>query len=111
MATFNIAPDFASDMTERPRVLESRFGDGYTQRTGDGINIRPQTWALKFSSRTRAERDTILAFLRNENGITSFDWTPPGGSAGKYVCREWRYSPNSAADNTITATFEQVFGE
>lgn len=111
MATFNIAPDFASQLTETPRVLSSSFGDGYQQRVGDGINIRPQVWNLKFSVRTNAERDAILAFLRAENGITSFDWTPPGGSAGKYLCSEWSWTPDNAATNTVIATFRQVFGE
>jgi phage-related protein len=111
MATFTTPPDFASQLTESPRVLEAQFGDAYMQRIGDGINIRPQVWQLKFSVRTNAERDTILAFLRAENGITSFDWTPPGGTAGKYICKEWNYTPDSAATNTITATFSQVFGE
>lgn len=111
MSTFTIAPDFSSQLSEEPRVLQTQFGDGYRQRVGDGINIRPQVWQLTFSARTGTERDTLLTFLRGENGITSFDWTPPGGSAGKYICASWSYTPDNAATNTITATFQQVFGE
>lgn len=109
MATFTVTPDFGVSLTEEPRVLRSRFGDGYEQRVGDGINIRPQVWSLRWSVRTASERDTILAFLRAENGITPFDWTPPGGTAGKYVCDSWTYTPENAVSNTITATFRQVF--
>lgn len=111
MATWTIAPDFSSEVDEKPRVLSSQFGDGYQQRAGDGINIRAQVWNLTFASRTSTERDAILAFLRARNGIESFDWTAPDGVVGKYICREWTYSPKTAANNTLSAKFEQVFGE
>lgn len=109
MATFTIAPDFSAQLTEQPRVLRAQFGDGYEQRVGDGINIRPARWALRFSARSTAERDALLAFFRADNGITAFDWTPPGGVAGKFVCREWNLTLDNAAVSTITATFDQVF--
>ena len=109
MATFTIAPSFSSSVAEQPRVLMSKFGDGYEQRIGDGINIRPQEWSLTFANRTNAERDAILAFLRAENGVTSFDWTPPGGAAGKFVCPQWQVSLENAVTSTVTATFRQVF--
>lgn len=109
MATFTIAPDFSSSVTVEPRVLRSQFGDGYQQRVGDGINARAEKWSLRFSARTATERDAILAFLVARNGIESFDWTSPSGTVGKFVCPAWNYTPDSAATNTVTATFEQVF--
>jgi phage-related protein len=109
MATFTIAPDFSSPMTVKPRVLMAQFGDGYSQRVADGINTQPEEWSLTFSARTPTERDVILSFFEARGGWDDFDWTSPAGTTGKFICSEWGYAPNSAASNTITATFKQVF--
>ncbi|WP_038226044.1 phage tail protein, partial [Xenorhabdus bovienii] len=34
------------DITQRVRTV--RFGDGYSQRSGDGINSNHQSWPLTF---------------------------------------------------------------
>lgn len=109
MPTFNIAPDFGSPLTARPRVLAAAFGDGYTQRAGDGINVLAEEWALTFSARTTTERDAILDFLKARKGVESFDWTSPSGTAGKFLCPEWGYTPDNTATHTVTAKFQQVF--
>lgn len=109
MATFNIAPDFGSPLTKKPRLRKAAFGDGYTQRVGDGININPESWALTFSARTTSERDAILAFFEARAGSESFDWTSPSGTTGKFVCEEWGYTPDNTATHTVTAKFDQVF--
>lgn len=109
MATFNYAIDWSPQASERPRVLSSKFGDGYEQRVADGINVRPLTYDLQFKNRSATEAGNILTFLRARNGVESFDWTPPNGSAGKYVCREWNHSPDQVDRYTVTAKFEQVF--
>jgi phage-related protein len=111
MATFTAAPDFGATVSEKPRLVEARFGDGYTQRAGDGINVIAQSWSLRFSGRTATEYAAILSFLRAQSGYTAFDWTAPDGTVGIWVCREWTYTPDTAAANTVTATFERVFGE
>ncbi len=109
MATFTYPVDRASELTEKPRVLEAQFGDGYSQRTGDGINNRAEVWALTFAAQTVAERNAILAFLRARNGVEAFDWVSPFGTYGKWVCKEWTGRPDTAVANSITATFTQVF--
>ena len=108
MATFTTAVDFGATLNKKPRVLAAAFGDGYSQRTGDGINIALEDWSVTFSARTNSERDTILAFLEARNGIEAFDWTSPRGTVGKFICPEWTYVPNNAAISTVTAKFTQV---
>ena len=109
MATWTIAPDFSSPGTTKYRILQARFGDGYQQRVADGINTRVQSWALRFSARTAAELSAIVTFLTARAGTESFDWTAPDGTGGKWVCTSWQTVPDTAAANTVTATFEQVF--
>lgn len=101
-------------LEEEPRVLSAKFGDGYEQRAGDGINNRPQVWTVHFNNRSLAQANAIIAFLRARNGASSFTWTPPDGSAEiRVICRKW---PMAFADGypkryrSFSLTFEQVFG-
>ena len=64
---------------------------------------------LQFSNRTDTERDQIAAFLEARAGVESFDWTPPRGSAGKYVCEDWQITLSNCNNNQIRATFREVF--
>lgn len=109
MATFTYKPDFGASQTRQPRVNAARFADGYEQRATFGLNTNPESWALSFSMRDDTETGAIEEFLVALRGAESFDWTPPGGSAGKYVCREWSKTIERFNLNTIQAKFEQVF--
>lgn len=109
MATFTYTPSFTASETSQPRVRRVQFGDGYEQRLRFGLHTDPKTWRLTFANRTDAERENILGFLEARNGVESFDWTPPRGTAGKYVCSEWSMEMLNCNNNTITAQFVEVF--
>lgn len=109
MATFTYVASYSATEESRPRVRNVQFGDGYQQRLTYGLNADPKTWQLTFANRTNTERDNILSFLEARAGSESFDWTPPRGSAGKYVCSEWSMQILNYNNNTITATFIEVF--
>lgn len=109
MATFTYTPDFGATQTKRPTVRSVRFSDGYEQRLSYGINTNPGNWALSFSMREDTEANAIDDFLTARDGVEPFDWTPPGGSAGKYICREWTKTLDRNNLNTVSATFEQVY--
>jgi phage-related protein len=109
MSTFSYLPDFSAQRTVKPRVRAVRFGDGYEQRTADGINTQPALWSLTFNNRTTAEADTIETFFSTQAGMNAFDWTPPLGSAGRFICREWNRTMPAYGVNAITCNFEQVF--
>ena len=108
MATFTWNPDTGAAESREPRIRSARFGDGYEQRAASGINADLATWNLSFSGRSDSEASAILAFLVARGGHESFDWTPPGGSATKWICRKWsrRFTGGTAVG--ITADFEQV---
>lgn len=109
MATFIWTPSFEATESSKPRVKKFQAGDGYEQRIRFGLNTDGKQWSLTFSERTNTERDSILAFLEARAAVESFDWTPPRGTAGKYVCEEWQVSMRHYNFNTIQATFRQVF--
>jgi len=109
MATFTYVPSFEATESSKPRVRRFQAGDGYEQRITFGLNTDPKEWSLTFTNRDNTERDGILAFLEARNAVESFDWTPPRGTAGKYICEEWQVSLLNYNNNTITATFREVF--
>jgi phage-related protein len=109
MATFSYTPDFDAQESKRPIVRRVQFADGYEQRLAYGLNTQPSEWRLTFRNRTDTERDDIRNFLIARGATESFDWTPPGGSSGKWVCDEWSTVLVAANINTIQATFRQVF--
>lgn len=109
MATFTWLPSHPFDQDESPRVRVTKFGDGYEARQDEDLNTNPFVFPLVFANRDITESTAIIAFLRARGAKESFDWTPPGEAAGKYVCRSWKRSRTAPGNISISATFEQVF--
>lgn len=109
MATFTYTPSFTATEQSQPRVRTTQFGDGYSQRLRYGLNTDPKSWQLTFLNRTDTERENILTFLEARAGVESFDWTPPRGGSGKYLCSQWNMDILNCNNNTITATFVEVY--
>lgn len=81
MATrFPFVPDWTAKVEEAPRVRRVSFGDGYEQRSADGINAVLQKWAVSFVGKTKADAEAIAAFLKAQGGTTAFDFAYPGKS-------------------------------
>lgn len=104
------APSYGLSRQITPRVLGAQFGDGYTQRAGDGLNAIPRTATLEWKDLRVVDADTIETFLIAQKGYLAFYWTDPReGSPRKWKCPTWsRASPYGVVDS-ISATFEQVF--
>lgn len=103
------APDRGLTKKSQTKTLEADFGDGYSQRANDGLNnIRrnlPLTWTLL----TPEEADEIESFLEARKGSEAFFYTAPRDTTPKkWRCKTWDRTMNGV-DDTITATFEQVF--
>ena len=109
MATFPaITPTYGVQKTSQPNVRIAQFGSGYSQRTTFGLNQNPKVYTLRFEV-SETDADTIEDFLDARGGVENFDFTPPGESSGKYICRQWNKSIPYLNRATIQATFEQVF--
>jgi phage-related protein len=112
MSTFpaSPAPSQSSSAGIKPRVNSIQFGDGYSQRSPDGLNTTPQVYQLFWKSILESERASLDSFLQGCAGATSFDWTPPNQSTPlKFICKtwDWTYGEYNLCD--FRATFEQVF--
>lgn len=110
MSTFTWSQAPGATQQKRPNVRTAQFGDGYQQRVGDGINTTARSWSLNFN-RATADIDAIEAFLDARNGVESFVWVPPSGLTGKWLCREWIRTTSNSKVQSISATFQEIFGD
>lgn len=108
MSTFSWTPDIGATEERAPRIHSVQFGDGYEQRAPDGINADLRKRSLSFTARSSAEALAILAFLEAQGGTASFDYTHPGDSSRKYVCKSWKVTDTGYLIKAITAEFQQV---
>jgi phage-related protein len=109
LSTFSYIPTYAVQLSVTPRILKTDFGDGYSQRAGDGLNSQPQIWSLEFRGDTTAI-DAIETFLTDTGGWESFDWTPPRQtSSKKFIYTSYSRSPLGALIDVLQTTFTQTF--
>lgn len=110
MAAFAWFVSLNSSREIAPRVREAKFGDGYAQSIGDGINTQPRSWSVRIDNTDAAEADAIDTFLVARDGSEAFDWTDPRGHVGRWVCKRWNLTEHGGGVASISATFEEVFG-
>ena len=120
MATFDnstvgvdVSPSYAPQLDINNNVINVQLGDGYQQRLQKGINATRRTFTLPFNNRTDADVNAILNFLASStggnNGVKSFNWTPPFGATGKWICQDPQVTVNSFNLNDLQLTFKEVF--
>jgi phage-related protein len=76
----------ASQQSIKYRILLAQFGDGYSQRSADGINNKDETWTIFYQALTLTEMTQVRDFLDGLKGASTFDWTATGDSTSK----KWR---------------------
>lgn len=106
---------FDFEISTKPRgsvnfkTRKARFGDGYVQRVGDGLNNKAQSWAITFDGDMDEGRE-VTDFLDRHGGHISFLWVPPGRTEPiRVICEGYDEVPHVASQVIITATFEQDF--
>lgn len=93
------------------RTLRTQFGNGYEQRSIDGINYKQDNWKVNYENLNATDRATVWAFLAAVGGVGVITWTPPNGIAGKFVLDQGTVSEQQLSGNifTISFTVRQVF--
>lgn len=108
MSDFTYSPETSQfSANKRPRVISSRFGEGYEQRVADGINTKLRTWSLTFT-REKTDIYAIETFLDTKGGVTSFTWTPLDFAEVTVICREWAFSYVGGNARSLSCVFEEV---
>ena len=101
------APLRDASTSAKPRVRKAQFGDGYEQRSKDGINNDLRPHSLKFRY-----RDSIInqieKFLEDRGGVESFLYSHKKAPVKLYVCEEWNRTDIDFNTSEISATFREV---
>ncbi len=108
MEVFTWKAAYDASKTITPDVKVIKFGGGYEQRQGNGINRQPRKFALMFKNKINVIAD-IDAFLKARGAIDAFSYTHPGQSIGVFVCREWTRTNIAFGVDGLSATFEEVY--
>ena len=112
MATFpSINPTYNTKKSITPNTRNVLFADGYEHRI---IFVVPEHQIPKIYNLTfnvsLTEANTIMAFLDARYlDSASFDFTPPNGTQGKYVCEKYNEDMVLSNRSTVRATFREVF--
>lgn len=102
-------PTTESGKETKIRILKSDFGDGYSQRAGDGLNATAASATLVWDVLTASEAAEIDDFFRDQGGYTAFYYTLPGESTQKsFTCESWSQS-YTELHYKISAKISQVF--
>ena len=105
-------PDAGSvSVVTEARTRRADFGDGYSQRSADGLNSIKRSVSLNWTLLETSEADTIIAFFEARGGHEAFLWTPPQETTQrKWVAASWtRESATAPNRASLSVTFEEVF--
>lgn len=113
--SFDWIPSYQSPKNTEFRLLRNKFGDGYEQRIGDGINNEEESWDLVFNSVDSSTAETMDLYLKSKKSGESFVWTPnylnPSSEKFKVICTKYKINPVGYNIYDISLTFDRVFGE
>ncbi|MDC9154289.1 phage tail protein [Escherichia coli] len=86
---FHWLPEDGMKTENKPSIKTVRFGDGYEQRSPNGLNHSLRVFTCDFKVEAN-ERDSFEKFLARHEGYKSFFWRPPGINRKiRVVCRTW----------------------
>ena len=113
-----ITPSYTLDLDTTERMNEIKFGDGYSQRSLDGINTDALEFTAVFANRSELVITAIYDFLKgvspyNRNMTEYFYFLVPApiNEEMKFIVKDGKIKvTNSQANSfTLTATFVRVF--
>lgn len=103
-------PSVGNSTQTDTRSLSAEFGEGYSQRAGDGLNGVKKTLPLVWNGLTVAEADEIDAFFTDHRGYIAFLYTAPRDvTPKKWIVKNWQRPHIDVSLDQFTATLEQVF--
>ncbi|WP_312363075.1 phage tail protein [Ensifer sp.] len=105
-----VGPSPGSGEDYTPRVRRADFGDGYSQKSPDGLNSINTTFAFQAENLTRLEGKAMIDFFRDKRGCIPFLWHKPGEPAPtQWVAAKWSRTYTGPMSCNITATFDEDF--
>lgn len=92
-----------------PRVLRNDFGDGYSQRSGDGLNADLGKLHFRFNVASWAEAQVLLDFFAAHRGYLPFLFRLPNAAAAQtWIATSWTRTWANQTRVDVAADFEEV---
>lgn len=82
-------PDVPVARDDEWRLKVAQFGDGYAQRTLDGINALNRKWSLTWATRDAATVNDIVAFFEAQKASAFTFLEQQTGITYKVFCDAW----------------------
>ena len=106
---FTWSPRVGSSGDDQTDTLESKFGNGYSQRLSVGINNVAGSYPVSFTGNAVYIK-SMRAFFKRHKGANHFLWTPPLEEQGAFITKGgWQLQTLGNNKYTLSTTFEQVF--
>ncbi len=107
-------PSWSTEATTDMQVIQTKLGEGYSQRMNPVINSNSLSWNLVFAERTDRETMGMLTFLQVQGGATPFQLNFPVGNIYpaanlKYISGPPRQGFSSYGLNQTSVPLTQVF--
>jgi phage-related protein len=106
-------PSYNSTIDQQPSLRYNQFGNGYIQRIKENLNSNLLRLQLTFEDRSEKETVSILHFLNQMGGQTSFVYTVPtiyskssANLSTKFICPTW--SVKFASYNNYSINLELI---
>ena len=111
---FFFVPSYSTSYEVKTAILESKFGDGYSQRQRAGINSNKNSINAVFENRTDKETKALLNFVQDKGGVEPFRILQPivtlaNDSTQKFVALDPKVATISYDNNGVSLVLTQVF--
>lgn len=73
-----VNPSYSSEGKINLRIKKIQYGNGYSQRSTDGVNSIGHTYTLTWQNISKNDYLSILSFLLARQGVEAFKYTVPG---------------------------------
>lgn len=97
-------------MSASYRVRRVDFGDGYGQRSKDGLNTVRQQWRLVWERIPDAQAEQLRLFFADLGGVGVIEWTPYNQPDElKWTGTDFSSKPVGTLISTVSVTLMQEF--
>jgi phage-related protein len=108
-------PDVGASRDDEWRLRVAQFGDGYSQKTLDGINALDRKWSLTWGTREAANINAMVAFLEAEKASSFAFLEQQTGITYRVFCDSWKIDwglrrPGGIWYGTLSAEFTKANG-
>lgn len=101
---------YGTQLSQDFRRKRISFGDGYSQRSRNGINSAPQVWSFTYDNIPEEQAEELRVFFEDLGGVDVIEWQPLGQSnVLKWTATNFQSQPTSWRKRTCSITLTQEF--